>query len=171
MNADALRTTSAGRQLIRERECVGGRPNLKAYLDGGGVWTIGFGHTRGVKRGQKITDEQAEEMLTEDIAEAEATIRYFVDEDVLDVMPAAAWDALVSFVFNLGRQAFRNPRTGTATGVQRALNMRDWKGVAVQLSKWVYDNGKMVRGLAVRRASEISQWQGATWPTNKGAIA
>ena len=160
---ETRKLSPAGARAIELRESPGGNPPLKAYQDGGGVWTIGHGHTRGVKRGMTCTPEQAHEWLVDDAREAEASIRYFIPAKNLALLPQDAYDALVSFVFNLGRQAFVNPKSGTPTGVQRALNAMRWKDVAIEFQKWVYDNGVKVPGLANRRASEAEQWL-KSWP-------
>lgn len=149
-----IRTSDAGLQLIREAEAL----RLKAYRDTGGVPTIGYGHTRGVKMGQTCTRDVAEQWLREDVAEAEDTINTFVPAVVVGVLPQPAWDALSSFVFNLGSQAFRNRRTHSKTGLARALEARDWHDVAVQMRRWVYDNGEIQGGLVKRRAAESALW-------------
>lgn len=143
---------------------------LRAYLDGGGVWTIGVGHTRGVKRGMTCTVEQSRAWLRDDVLEAEASIRYFVPEATLKALPQSAYDALVSFVFNLGRQSFVHPRTGSPTGLLRALNARFFDDVPKQFMRWVYDNGVKVKGLENRRADEAAQWRQG-FKTTEGATA
>ena len=54
-------------QIKKFEACV-----LTAYQDSVGVWTIGYGHTNGVKKGDKITQYQAEQFLKEDLAKFEA---------------------------------------------------------------------------------------------------
>lgn len=151
----AIRTSERGLALIRASEGL----RLAAYRDTGGVWTIGYGHTRGVKRGHTCTHAVAEQWLREDVLEAEDTIRAYLHPDTIDAMPQAAWDALVSFVFNLGHQAFRNPGTGSMTGIARALEARDWNEVPAQMRRWVYDNGRRIEGLANRRDAEVALWR------------
>lgn len=148
------RISDEGLALIEDLEGV----KLAAYLDGGGVPTIGVGHTRGVKLGDTCTAEQARAWLREDVEEAEATIVRHIPAKVYMAMPQAAWDALVSFVFNLGDQVFKNPKTGALTDFARALNGRRWDEVAAQMLRWVYDNGKKVRGLENRRKREAALW-------------
>lgn len=149
-----MRTSAAGLTLIEESE---GRRH-KAYLDGGGVPTIGVGHTRGVRLGQTATDEQIDAWLAQDVEEAEATILRHITGKVCMTLPQAAWDALASFVLNLGEQAFVN-RNGSLTGIARALNAERYDDVAVQMGRWIYDNGQRVQGLANRRKREIAMWQ------------
>lgn len=76
---------------------------INAYLDGAGVPTIGFGHTKGVKMGQKITAEKAREYLVEDIEEVERGIKNLFDVRLHQYQ----FDALVSFAFNLGVAALK----------------------------------------------------------------
>jgi len=133
---------------------------LSAYQDGGGVWTIGYGHTKGVKRGQKITREEAEHFLVADLYEAEATIAQHLSNGLIQSLPQGAYDALVDMSFNLGPQVFANPRTGL-TGLSRALNAGEFGEVPAQIMRWVYDNGKRVEGLVRRRKACCAIWVGA----------
>lgn len=155
----ALHCSEAGLRLIRGHEGL----RIEAYRDAGGVPTIGYGHTRGVRMGQTISREQAELFLREDVAEAEDTIRAYVSPDTLDVMPQEAFDALVDFVFNLGHQAFRNPKTGSSTGIARALEGRRFADVPNEMRRWVYDNGQKLPGLIVRRENCVRLWNSAAW--------
>ena len=159
-----MRTTEAGLALIREAEGL----RLKTYRDGGGVPSIGYGHTRGVRMGQVITLAQAEAFLLEDVEVAEATIRRHLPDAIIAALPQAAWDALVSFVFNLGDQAFVN-KDRSLTGICRALLGRAWSGVPAQMKRWIYDNGKRVQGLANRRDKEAALWASA-WESGDAAV-
>lgn len=151
MSGPEIRTSARGLALIRESEGL----RLTRYRDTGGVLTIGYGHTGGVLNlPETITRDAAERLLREDVAEAEATILAYVDEKTCDDMPQAAWDALVDFVFNLGHQAFRNPRDNSRTGIARALDERRFFDVPAQLRRWVYDNQKKQGGLVKRRDAE-----------------
>lgn len=149
-----MRTSAAGLALIEESEAR----RHKAYLDGGGVPTIGVGHTRGVRMGMTATDAQIDEWLREDVLEAEATILRHISPKVYMALPQAAWDALVSFVFNLGEQAFVNANGGL-TVFCRVLNASQLDAVPVQMMRWVYDNGKKVQGLVNRRKREVAMWR------------
>ena len=129
-----------GLDLIKSYESL----SLKAYRDSGGVPTIGWGSTRGVKGGMKITPEQAEQRLLEDVADAEAT----VNKRVTVPMAQHQFDALVSFVFNVGGGAFRK------STLLEKLNLADYSGAANELSRWVKANGRVLPGLVKRRAAE-----------------
>ena len=127
---------------------------LTAYRDSGGVWTIGTGHTGPeVRRGLTITAEQARQLLVADVAEAESAVAA-----VRVPLSQAQFDALVSFAFNVGNDAF-----GGST-LLRKLNAGDYAAVPAQLNRWVYDNGKVVRGLVDRRKAEGDMWRFGTTP-------
>lgn len=117
---------------------------LTAYRDAAGVWTIGYGSTRGVKAGMKITQEQSIKRLQADVEEAEAT----VNKRVMVPLAQHQFDALVSFVFNVGGGAFRK------STLLEKLNLADYAGAANELSRWVKAKGRVLPGLVTRRAAE-----------------
>ncbi|ECG5956108.1 TPA: lysozyme [Salmonella enterica subsp. enterica serovar Enteritidis] len=135
-----MKVSDNGRAFIRAREGV----KLAAYQDGGGVWTIGCGHTRGVKQGQIINHEQADEFLDSDLRQVESCI----SERVTVALNQNQFDALVSFVFNVGRQAFSD------STLLKKLNEGNYRAAADQFTRWVYDNDKFVQGLYNRRVAE-----------------
>ncbi|EHJ0509551.1 lysozyme [Salmonella enterica subsp. enterica serovar Mishmarhaemek] len=135
-----MKTSDNGRAFIRAGEGV----KLAAYQDGGGVWTIGYGHTRGVKQGQVINHEQADEFLNNDLRQVESCI----SERVTVPLNQNQFDALVSFVFNVGRQAFSD------STLLKKLNEGNYRAAADQFTRWVYDNDKFVQGLYNRRVAE-----------------
>lgn len=132
----------------------GGKPALKAYLDGGGVPTIGFGHTKGVRMGMTCTPEQALRWLRDDLDEAERAVSRLVKVPLNDNQFAA----LVMFVFNIGVAGF------AGSTLLRLLNAGNYDAVPAQMMRWTKDRnpktGKMqtVRGLVNRRAAEVSLW-------------
>ena len=93
-----MKASSKALELIKQLEGL----RLKAYLCSGGVWTIGYGHTAGVKSGMVITKAQAEEFLLSDIAVFEKA----VNDQNLD-LTQNMFDALVSFTFNVGVGNFK----------------------------------------------------------------
>lgn len=118
---------------------------LSAYQDQVGVWTIGYGHTgAGVASGLTITQDQADALLTSDIAAA-AT---FVNQIVTVPLQQNQFDALVDFVFNLGRTRF-----GGST-LLKNLNTGDFAGAAAQILVWDHAGGQVVAGLLRRRQAE-----------------
>lgn len=91
-----MKISKTGLELIEEFE---GGPYLYAYRDPIGIWTIGYGHTKGVYASQTITKDQAEEFLKEDVADAEANVNKWMDKYHFN---QNQYDALVSFAFNIG---------------------------------------------------------------------
>jgi len=117
---------------------------LVAYQDSVGVWTIGYGHTKGVFEGMTCTQEQAEQWLIEDVAEAEAAVNKLVHI----AMSQEEFDALVDFVFNLGIGSFAH------STLLAKLNARDIEGAADEFDKWDRAGGVEVAGLLRRRQAE-----------------
>lgn len=127
---------------------------LQAYPDpasGGEPWTIGWGHTGGVKRGDIITIEQAEQFLAEDIDTAQRGIRNLVKVPLTE---GQLW-ALTSFVFNLGVGALRK------STLLKRLNAGDYAGAAGQFGLWVNAAGRPMPGLVRRRAEEKAMFLSA----------
>lgn len=123
---------------------------LDAYDDGAGVLTIGYGHTRGVRPGQRITEAEAERLFRQDWAVAESAVRKLVTTRV----NAPQMAALTMFVFNVGQGAF-----GTSTCL-RLLNAGRVAEAEEQLDRWENAAGRKMRGLELRRAVERLIWQG-----------
>ncbi|AGF74733.1 phage related lysozyme [Bartonella australis AUST/NH1] len=121
---------------------------LEAYKDIRGAWTIGYGHTDGVKEGDKITAQQAETLLKKDLTHFEQAVNEAVKVDLSDNQFAA----LVSLAFNIGAAAFKG------STLVKKLNSGDYDSVPEQLNRWVYSGGKKLQGLINRRASEIGLW-------------
>lgn len=118
---------------------------LEAYMPTpNDVPTIGYGHTKGVKMGDRITNAQAEEYLRHDIAWAQDAVNSLVKVRLTQNQ----FDALVSFVFNVGASAFAK------STLLRMLNDGDYKGAADQFLRWDKQGGKVLRGLTKRRAEE-----------------
>ena len=138
-----MRTSKEGIDLIKEFESL----ELSAYPDpatGGEPWTIGYGHTGGVRRGDTCTETQATDWLREDLQSAEGAVRHLVDVPLTQ----GQFDALASFVFNIGAAAF-----GDST-LLRLLNEGDAAGAAGQFKRWNRGADGVLPGLVVRRAAE-----------------
>lgn len=110
------------------------------------VWTIGWGHTLGVKKGDRITKDQAQEFFIQDKQWAEDA----VNQGVKVPLTQEQFDALVSLVFNIGANAFRR------STLLKKLNRKDYQGAADQFNVWVKQKGKTLTGLVRRRAEERS---------------
>ena len=143
-----MKTSEAGIALIQAFE----GSVLHAYPDpatGAEPWTIGYGHTKGVKPGQTCTREQALEWLREDLAWAEAAVSQYVK------VPLAQhqFDALVSFTFNLGAGSL------ASSTLLRLLNQKDYAGAALQFPRWCNGPNGPLPGLVRRRAAEQALFQ------------
>jgi lysozyme len=117
---------------------------LQAYQDTGGIWTIGYGHTHGVKEGDTCTQEQADEWLAEDMQEAVDDVLRLVKVNLTQ----GQFAALVDFVFNLGVGQFQH------STLLKRINDRDFGLAGSEFSRWVYDDGKILGGLVTRRERE-----------------
>jgi lysozyme len=135
---------AAGLALVRAYEGL----RLEAYQDSGGVWTIGYGRTHGVKAGDHISAERAEHMLKADLMAAEASVSRLVNVRLTDNQ----FSALVSFVFNVGEGQF------AACTLLRKLNEGGYGLVPACLKSWIFDNGRVQPGLVKRRAAEAALW-------------
>ena len=141
-----MKTSSIGRKLIQGFEGY----RSEAYLCPAGVWTIGYGHTAGVKEGDTCTREQADIFLQEDLKWAEDT----VNAQNLK-LGQYQFDALVSFVYNVGSGNFNNStllkKLKNSTAATSDLE-NEWK-------KWKYANKQVLKGLVRRRAAEWSLYK------------
>ncbi|MCU6199103.1 lysozyme [Citrobacter cronae] len=135
-----MKTSENGKGFTKKHESC----KLSAYKDGGGVPTIGWGHTRGVKMGQTITAEQAEALFDADLEPVETCI----NEHVIVPLTQNQFDALSDFVFNVGIDAFARSTLLTK------LNAGNYRAAADQLTRWVYDNSVFIKGLYNRRCDE-----------------
>lgn len=128
--------------LIKKWEAL----RLEAYLPTkDDVWTIGWGHTAGVYQGMKITKQEAELYFDEDVAWASEAVNKLVRVK----LSQNQFDALVSFVFNIGLTAFKK------STLLRKLNAGDYHGAAAEFPKWNKQAGKVLNGLVKRRAEEM----------------
>jgi len=146
---DHLSLSQTGLELIKHFEGL----RLAAYEDGGGVPTIGYGHTGNVLPGQRISEDAADTLLRKDVAHAESVVWRSVSVDLTQ----PEFDALVSFVYNVGRGAFRQ------STLLKRLNEGKRSAVIEQFVRWHHDNGKDIYGLAKRRAAEASLFANGRW--------
>ena len=118
---------------------------LKAYLCPAGIWTIGYGHTSGVSPNSFITIQEADEYLHRDVA----TIEMQLNKLNL-ILRQCQWDAIVSFVFNVGIGNFRS-----STLLAKIRTNPDDNSIMDEFLRWVYANGKVMKGLQKRRLAEM----------------
>lgn len=131
-----MKTSETGRKLIKQFEGC----RLTAYQCAAGVWTIGYGHTAGVKKGQVITQEQAEKFLKEDLVKFEGKVGKY---DAVYHWNQNQFDALVSFAFNVG-----SIDQLTANGT------RSIQVISQKMLQYDKAGGKTIQGLAQRRRAE-----------------
>lgn len=141
-----MHTSQKGLDLIKSFEGL----RLSAYKDVVGVVTIGYGTTSGVKMGDTITKERAEELLRDDVKRFEDQVLRLVKVPLTQ----GQFDALVSFTYNLGAANLGN------STLLRLLNAGDYKGAAAQFDRWTKAGGKELPGLVKRRAAERALFEG-----------
>lgn len=136
-----MKTSEEGKRFIKEKEGL----RLEAYRCSGGILTIGYGHTAYVVPGMIINKIQAEKFFLEDLEQkAEAIINRLVKVPLTQ----GQYDALVSFVFNLGAGNLMK------STLLKLLNAGDYTGAAEQFERWNKSGGKVTAGLVKRRAEE-----------------
>ena len=128
-------------ELIKQFEGL----RLEAYLCPAGIWTIGYGHTSGVSPNSFITIQEADEYLHRDVA----TIEMQLNKLNL-ILRQCQWDAIISFVFNVG---IGNFESSTLLAKIR-INPED-NSIIDEFLRWVYANGKVMKGLQKRRLAEM----------------
>ena len=121
---------------------------LEAYKDAAGVPTIGYGHTKNVRMGDRISQYWAKEMLREDIEEAEWLVK-----ELGVAKTEGQLDALVSFVFNLG--IGRLKRSTLLKVISKGGSKRQ---ITQEFKRWVYADGKVLPGLVKRREWEARRF-------------
>ena len=126
---------------------------LEAYVCAAGVWTIGYGSTKEVKEGDKISQEEADKLLLHEMDEYES---YITDNVTVD-LKQNQFDSLVSWVFNLG------PTNLKASTMLKVLNLGNFEGVPEQMKRWNKANGKTLDGLIRRREAEALLFEGKEW--------
>jgi GH24 family phage-related lysozyme (muramidase) len=121
----------------------------EAYLDPVGVATVCFGHTKGVKLGDRYTAEECHAMLRDELLEYRAGLhRYFTPDTIRTRLPAERDAAFGSFAFNVGIAG-----AGKSTATRR-LNAGNIAGACEALTWWNKAGGRVFRGLVNRRAGE-----------------
>lgn len=121
----------------------------KAYRCSAGVWTVGYGHTNGVKEGEEISLAEAEQLLVEDLAAIADDLNRLVNEPVSE----GQYIALLSLAFNVGASAIKK------STLLFHLNHGRYEDAAAEFDKWIYAGGKLSEGLKRRRAAERSLFE------------
>jgi len=144
-----MKTSQSGLDFIADHEGL----ELTAYPDpgtGGEPWTIGVGHTGGVKPGDTCTKHEALQWLAEDVETAENAVNRLVKVELTQDM----FNSLVSFVFNCGAGNFEK------STLLKMLNAGDYAGAKGQFPRWDKAAGKVMAGLTKRRHAEASLFDG-----------
>jgi len=121
---------------------------LTAYQDTAKVWTIGYGHTAGVKKGDRITQYQAEQFLKEDLAKFEKEA-----DKVKRITTQGQYDAVLDFIYNCGPGNFN-----TSTLKKYIEGGRKTWEIQEQFLRWVNSGGVKQGGLVTRRIWEANRW-------------
>lgn len=132
-----------GLAIIKESEGL----YLEPYTCPGGYYSIGYGNRTHALEFDKITEEQAEEFLLEDLNDTYQHLAIICQHIPLT---DNQWSALCSFVYNVGSGKFLN------STLLLKLKAGDYDGAANEFGRWVYAKGKKLNGLIVRRAKERS---------------
>mgnify|MGYP001422192837 CR=1 FL=1 len=144
-----MKTSIEGLALIKKFEGL----ELKAYQCSAGVWTIGYGHTKDVQPNDEWSESHAEHMLEIELHEYES----YVNEYVTAALSQNQFDALVSWVYNLG------PANLKSSTMLKVLNSGDYEGVPAQIKRWNKAGGKVLQGLIRRREAEALLFLGRDW--------
>jgi len=144
-----MNTSLEGLSLIKKFEGC----ELEAYKCAAGVWTIGYGSTKGVKENNTITQEEADNLLLEEVKEYEKYVDCYVDAP----LKQNQFDSLVAWTFNLG------PNALASSTLLKVLNAGDYEGVPAQIKRWNKANGKVLEGLVRRREAEALLFEGKEW--------
>jgi lysozyme len=116
----------------------------KAYKCPAGIWTIGYGHTAGVKQGDTISKEKAKELLKEDLVQFKKEASSLVRVPVTEGM----FIAIMSFVYNFGITKCKQ------YPLFADLNNKNYDSFANRMVKYVNPGSKFEDGLRTRRYKE-----------------
>jgi lysozyme len=149
-----MHTSDEGFELIKKFEGC----ELEAYQCAAGVWTIGYGYTKDVKEGDVWSEEKAEFMLWRELDDE---YEHYVNSLVTAPINQCQFDALVSWVYNLG------PANLKASTLLKKLNAGEYNEVPAQIKRWnkatVNGERKVLPGLTRRREAEALMFEGKDW--------
>ena len=145
-----MKTSDKGIDLIKKYEGF----RAKAYKCPADKWTIGYGHTGGVNSGDVISEKQAEEFLRADLSTAERALnktRLQLNQN--------QFDALVSFIFNVGVGSPKSHPKGPSGFLGSTLLIKvkhdvNDPTIRKEFERWIYAGGKVLNGLVRRRKEE-----------------
>jgi lysozyme len=140
-----VKISDRGLALIKRAEGL----KLDAYLDGGGVPTIGYGSTKGVHMGMTVTPGEAERLLVDDLGRHD--ISPYLDGCSTS---QCQFDAMTSLAFNIGLDRFNG------STVLKRHRQANYSRAADAFLLWRYDNGRVVPGLLNRRERERMMYLG-----------
>jgi len=144
-----MKISLEGLSLIKKFEGC----KLRAYYCSGGVLTIGYGHTGGVKETDVITQEEADKLLKGDVLKFEK----YVEDNVKVELDQSQFDALVAWTFNLG---VGNLKSST---MLKKLNNGEFESVPFEMRRWNKAGGKTLDGLIRRRQAESLLFESKEW--------
>ena len=144
-----MKSSEYGIDLIKHFEGC----ELKAYKCPAGVWTIGYGHTKGVEPGDEWSEDHANHMLEVELEEYEG----YVSKYVTAPLGQNQFDALVSWTYNLGGGNL------SASTMLKVLNAGEYEEVPNQMLRWNKAGGKVLEGLTRRRQAEADMFCGKDW--------
>ena len=144
-----MKTSEKGIDLLKVLE-EGKGFSSKSYICSAGKRTIGYGHVILPDDNiiEPITEDQAEDILEKDVTVAENAINKYVKIPLTQNQ----FDALVCFVFNVGRTNFK-----TST-LLKFINEQLWDKIPKQFMRWVYHDKTLIKGLENRRKIEVRLW-------------
>lgn len=119
-----------------------------AYKCAAGVWTCGYGTTKGITPTTRCTRAEAEQWLLRDLAPVEAYVN-----TIPEVNTQGKFDALLSFTYNLGLGNLKS-----STLLRKIKAGASTEDIQEQFRRWVYAGGKVLKGLVRRREWEAQRW-------------
>ena len=135
-----MKTSQKGIDLIKSFEGC----KLQSYKCPAGIWTIGYGTTLGIRPAMRITLQEAEDYLKRDLKQFEDCVNMLVKV----VLTQNEFDALVSWTYNLGCGSLRK------STMLKYLNEGKKQFVTSEMVKWNKANGRVLKGLILRREAE-----------------
>jgi GH24 family phage-related lysozyme (muramidase) len=139
-----MKISDEGLDLIKQFEGL----RLTSYKDVVGIWTCGYGHIQGVGPETMCSAELADQWLREDVHHAENCVAKCINTDLTQ----NEFDALVSFVFNLGCGAL------LGSTLLKYINDGRMDEASEQFRRWNKAGGQAVAGLTRRREAEAAHF-------------